>query len=56
MNDLKATVCIDADELRTIWYVLVDNLEGKTICRWPFRLREEAQKYADRINNQHCWI
>jgi hypothetical protein len=50
MNHFIATVCIDTNERRTIWFVIIETKDGKTIDRRPFTSREDAEEYADRIN------
>ena len=47
-NKYTAEVCIDADENRVVWQVLVyDNDE--CVDKRPFRDRQDAEEYAESV-------
>jgi hypothetical protein len=50
MNKTTAIVCLEADEYRCIWYVLIKDHENVILHRRPFCLMQDAEMFANRYN------
>ena len=42
-----ANVCLDMDENRTVWQVMVFDEDGNLLEMRPFRDKEDADEYAE---------
>ena len=42
-----AEVCLDMDEVRTVWQVMVFDEDDNLVEMRPFRNREDAEEYAE---------
>ena len=42
-----AEVCLDMDEVRTVWTVMVFDEDNNLLEMRPFRNKEDADEYAD---------
>lgn len=42
-----AEVCLDMDEVRTVWTVMVFDEDNNLLEQRPFRDRQDAEEYAE---------